>query len=126
MWTILGAVKCLAGNHLLPICFCVLTLVPGHAQSQDLDTYKLRVTGFWWFSQPSGYFQGANHSGEFDLSKDFDFGSYSTFTGALDWRFKKKQHLLFELPCQLYQECDSCPNHHIPGRNVQRRNQGVI
>jgi hypothetical protein len=95
MWTILGAVKCLAGNHLLPICFCVLTLVPGHAQSQDLDTYKLRVTGFWWFSQPSGYFQGANHSGEFDLSKDFDFGSYSTFTGALDWRFKKKQHLLF-------------------------------
>jgi hypothetical protein len=30
----------------------------------------------------------------FDLSKDFGFGSYSTFSGKVDWRFKRKHHLL--------------------------------
>jgi hypothetical protein len=30
-----------------------------------------------------------------DLVKDFQFGSYSTFTGGADWHFKKKHNLLF-------------------------------
>jgi hypothetical protein len=63
--------------------------------SDDLDVYKFRTTASWWYSNPSGHFDGQNHEGEFDLSRDFHFGSYSTFTGTLDWRFKRKHHLLF-------------------------------
>jgi hypothetical protein len=63
----------------------------------DLDSYKIRLTGLWWFSNPTGSFQtqgttSANNS--FDLSKDFGFASYSTFSGKVDWRFKRKHHLL--------------------------------
>lgn len=95
MRTILGAIGGKVGRSLLLLCLCFSTLLPLHAQDEDLDQYKFRFTSSWWYSQPSGYFQGKNHTGEFDLSKDFRFGSYSTFTGTLDWRFKRKHHLLF-------------------------------
>jgi hypothetical protein len=94
MRLILGAVGGMAGRLLLLICLFVPAPLRGHAQSEDLDQYKLRLTGFWWFSQPSGYFDGKNQSGEFDLGRDFHFGSYSTFTGNVDWRFKRKHHLI--------------------------------
>ncbi len=61
----------------------------------DIDQSKLRIQGVWWYSQPSGSFKGKNSSGEFDLKKDFGFGDYSTFSGLVDWRFKRKHHLLF-------------------------------
>ena len=64
------------------------------ATDDDLDAYKWRIDGLWWFSQPTGSFQGANDSGSFDLSKDFGFSSYSTFSAKVDWRFKRKHHLL--------------------------------
>lgn len=73
----------------------VLVMPIARASEYDLDNYKFRTTASWWYSQPSGYFDGQNHSGEFDLNRDFQFGSYSTFTGTLDWRFKRKHHLLF-------------------------------
>src|SRR6516164_2719307 len=73
----------------------VLVMPIARASEYDLDNYKFRTTASWWYSQPSGYFAGQNHSGEFDLNRDFHFGSYSTFTGTLDWRFKRKHHLLF-------------------------------
>jgi len=73
----------------------VLVMPIARASEYDLDNYKFRTTASWWYSQPSGYFAGQNHSGEFDLNRDFQFGSYSTFTGTLDWRFKRKHHLLF-------------------------------
>lgn len=63
----------------------------------DLDAYKIRLTGLWWFSNPTGSFHGqgtTSVSGSFDLSKDFGFGSYSTFSGRVDWRFKRKHHLI--------------------------------
>jgi hypothetical protein len=84
------------GQLLLLVGFCVSVLPPAHAQSEGgLENYRWRFTGYWWFSQPSGFFNGKNDSGEFDLNKDFHFGSYSTFTGSADWRFKRKHHLLF-------------------------------
>jgi hypothetical protein len=76
-------------------CFLVSASSIARAEEGDLDSYKLRTTASWWYSQPSGHFNGKNNTGEFDLSKDFHFGSYSTFTGTLDWRFKRKHHLLF-------------------------------
>ena len=63
--------------------------------TQDLDAYKLRVTAVWWFSTPTGSFTGKDNSGTFSINRDFGFGDYSTFSGTLDWRFKRKHHLLF-------------------------------
>jgi hypothetical protein len=86
-----------AGKYLLLICLYVATSLPVHVFGEDLDEYKWRFNGSWWYSQPSGYFDGKNHEGQFDLSKDFHFGSYSTFTGTFDLHFKRKHHLLFGL-----------------------------
>ena len=61
----------------------------------DLDAYKWRVQGFWWFSQPTGSFRASSDQVSFDLNKDFHFGNYSTFTGKIDYHFKRKHHLLF-------------------------------
>jgi hypothetical protein len=67
-----------------------------HAQEKtDLDNYKWRVTGMWWFSHPDGSFRAAGDQLTWDLNKDFGFGNYSTFTGEVDWHFKRKHHLLF-------------------------------
>lgn len=96
MRSIRGLGEGMAGRSLLLVCLYVSTVLPAHAQSEDLDAYKWRFTGSWWYSQPSGHFNGQNHEGEFDLSKDFHFGSYSTFTGTFDWRFKRKHHLLLQ------------------------------
>jgi hypothetical protein len=63
----------------------------------DLDAYKIRLTGLWWFSNPTGSFQArgtTSMTGSFDLSRDFGFANYSTFSGKIDWRFKRKHHLL--------------------------------
>ena len=69
--------------------------VANAGDSQDLDNQRWRVSGDWWFSHPSGYFglQGSNNYVNFN--KDFGFGSYSTFTGRVDYRFRRKHHLLF-------------------------------
>jgi hypothetical protein len=56
----------------------------------DLDAYKWRVQDFWWFSQPTGSFRSSSDQVSFDLNKDFHFGSYSTFTGKIDYHFKRR------------------------------------
>ncbi|MGC1422493.1 MAG: hypothetical protein WA815_09110, partial [Terracidiphilus sp.] len=68
-----------------------------HAQEKttDVDSYKWRVTGMWWFSHPTGDLRTSGDQVSWDLSKDFDFGNYSTFTGGVDWHFKRKHHLIF-------------------------------
>jgi hypothetical protein len=63
-----------------------------HAEGDDLDAYKWRVAAFWWFSKPSGFYQGTADLSRIDLQRDF--GSCSTFSGNVDWRFKRKHHLL--------------------------------
>ena len=52
------------------------------------------MDGNWWFSHPSGYFGLNNTNNYFDINHDFGFGSYSTFTGKLDWYFAHKHHFL--------------------------------
>ncbi len=59
----------------------------------DFDSYKVRISGFWFYSNPSGNFQGSTESGVIDLQKDLSFASYSTFTGKIDWKFTRKNHL---------------------------------
>jgi hypothetical protein len=65
--------------------------------ASDLDNYKWRVEGNWWYSHPSGYF-GVNASNNyFDINRDFGFGSYSTFAGKVDWHVGRKHHLLLNV-----------------------------
>ena len=64
-----------------------------HAQADaDFDQYKVRIDGFWFYSNPTGTLQDATSGNILNLQKDFAFGSYSTFAGRLDWKFTRKNH----------------------------------
>jgi len=65
------------------------------ADDDELDSYRLRVDGFWFYSNPSGNIQGSGESGRIDVNDDLGFNSYSTFSGFVDWRFTRKNHLTF-------------------------------
>jgi hypothetical protein len=76
----------------------LLLPIAGYAAPDDeLDNAKWKLFGSAWISAPSGYFNGKNNTGYFDLQRDFGFGNYATFNGRFDWRFKRKHHLLFGL-----------------------------
>jgi len=77
--------------------FTVLVAAPLlHAgDDEDFDVYKLRVDTFWFYSNPSGNFQGSGSTDQIDINKDLGFNSYSTFDGFVDWKFTRKNHLTF-------------------------------
>ena len=86
-------------NKVLLAALLLFAVVPAlRAQDpSDLDNYKFRLEGDWWFSHPTGYF-GVNKSNNyFDVNRDFGFGSYSTFTGKMDWHFAHKHHLILNV-----------------------------
>jgi len=65
-----------------------------HAQTgQDFDEYKVRIDGFWFYSNPTGTLQDNTSGNIISLHKDLAFSSYSTFAGKLDWKFTHKNHL---------------------------------
>jgi hypothetical protein len=87
---------------LLALALALLSLVTavpqahaGDQDKEDWDAYKLRFDLFWFYSQPSGSFTSKGNLGFFDLQKDVNFNSYSTFTGLVDWKFTRKNHLYF-------------------------------
>ena len=87
--------RCITGA-LIALFFCLARAPFARADDgNDLDAYKFRTTVAWWFSQPTGSFTGKANSGTFDVNRDFGFGNYSTFSGTVDWRFKRKHHILF-------------------------------
>ncbi len=63
------------------------------ARAQDFDAYKVRLSGFWAYSTPSGSLQGSSDSGTINLQQDLGFNSYSTLVGKIDWKFTRKNHL---------------------------------
>jgi len=73
----------------------VLPLVAQAGPDDEFDNSRWKIYGSAWISSPTGYFNGANNNGYFDLERDFGFGNYVTFSGKLDWRFKRKHHFLF-------------------------------
>ena len=81
------------------VAFSVLTVAAPalHAgdDSDELDSYKLRVDGFWFYSNPSGTFQGAGSGDVIDIDHDLGFNSYSTVSALVDWKFTHKNHLTF-------------------------------
>ncbi len=91
-----------AGLMLGLALFFLVTPPLAHAGDQDkdkedLDSYKLRIDAYWFYSRPSGSFtsSGSNGLGSFDLQRDIGFNSYSTFSGKIDWKFTHKNHLYF-------------------------------
>jgi hypothetical protein len=66
------------------------------APGDELDNAKWKVQANAWLSQPSGNFKDNSNAGtgNFDLQRDFGFGDYVTFSGQVNWRFKRKHHLL--------------------------------
>jgi hypothetical protein len=62
-------------------------------KDDDFDSYKVRLYGFWFYSNPSGNFQGSSENDVIDLNKDLNFSSYSTFAGKLDWKFTRRNHM---------------------------------
>jgi hypothetical protein len=79
------------------LCLLFSGLRPIFADGDEVDPDRFHVRAMWWFSQPGGYFKSSANEGggSFDLHRDLGFGSYSTFSGSLDWRFARKHHLLF-------------------------------
>ena len=65
------------------------------AQDEDFDQYKVRVSGFWFYSSPTVTMEAAGHSGFVDFNRDFGFNNYSTFFGKFDWKFTRKNHFYF-------------------------------
>jgi hypothetical protein len=64
-------------------------------KSEEFDSYKIKLEGFWIYSSPSGTLNSSVQAAEgpIDLQKDLGFGSYSTLFAKLDWKFTHKNHL---------------------------------
>jgi hypothetical protein len=83
----------------IPVACLLLLTLPSVVRAQDhpdFDQYKLRVDGLWFYSSPSGTLTGQGEEAPIDFQKDLGFNSYSTFGTSLDWKFTRKNHLIFE------------------------------
>ena len=62
-------------------------------EKEDFDAYKLRIDAGFYYSNPTGSIHGASDNDTIDLTKDLGFQSYPTFSGKVDWKFTRKNHL---------------------------------
>ena len=80
-------------------CLIFVAAVPplyaGSNDKEEWDEYKLRIDAFWFNANPSGTLEGVGHSGILDFHRDFGLSSYPTFSGKIDWKFTRKNHLFF-------------------------------
>ncbi len=86
-------VRMAIGLALLALVVAVPQLYGAGKDGDDFDSYKLRIDAFWFYAQPSGDFESAGHSGIVDFQRDVGFNNYSTFSGKVDWKFTRKNHL---------------------------------
>ncbi len=86
-----------AGNCLLLsaiLCFCCAAVSSLCAEDpNDFDSYKVKISAFWFYSTPTGDIQGSSENDLINLQKDFGFNNYSTISGKIDWKFTRKNHL---------------------------------
>jgi hypothetical protein len=89
--------RSLISSLLCMVFFGLIAAVPQlrAADNDDFDAYKIKFEAFWFYTQPTGTFTGTGGNGFFDFQKDVSFNSYSTFTGRVDWKFTRKNHLFF-------------------------------
>lgn len=93
----MGTAKGVFGKILIAAFSLFVALPSLRAQEKgDLDAYKWRVTAMWWYSHPSGTFNASSDQVSFDIDRDLHFSSYATFTGGVDWHFKRKHHFVFQ------------------------------
>ena len=59
---------------------------------EEFDEYKLRLLGYWFYSNPTGTVQGHADAVPVDFHRDLGFSSYSTGGGGVDWKFTHKNH----------------------------------
>lgn len=95
--TILNTITRYGGKTGVVACLLFSLTFSGRAHGQDLNDYKFRVSGAWWYPQASGKIYGKGNTGSFDLQKDFGYSYYSTFSANFDWRFKRKHHFLLAI-----------------------------
>jgi hypothetical protein len=83
--------------RLIPLALSFLILLTPAAvqarRSDEFDEYKVRLEACMFYSNPSGYIQGASDTVPVDLQKNMGFNSYATFTGKVDWKLSHKNHL---------------------------------
>ena len=65
------------------------------SEHEEFDAYRVRIETLWFDARPSGTFHGTTGNGFFDFQRDVHFYSYTSFTGAADWRVTRKNHILF-------------------------------
>jgi hypothetical protein len=75
------------------IFFAAGPLLRAADDSEEFDSYKVRADLFWFYSNPSGTFQGSGSNDVIDINRDLKFNNYSTFSGLVDWKFTHKNHL---------------------------------
>lgn len=85
--------RLLAAVTLLAFVALATPVLRAADDSEGFDNYKIRADLFWFYSSPSGNFQGSNSTDVIDINKDLHFNNYSTFSGLLDWKFTHKNHL---------------------------------
>lgn len=85
------------------------------ADDSDPEDYKFKFNAQWWIARPTGSIQG--DTGPIDFQQDFHFGSYNTFYGFLEWKPRRKHHIL----------CYIAPNRsssdHVLGREIEFHGQ---
>jgi hypothetical protein len=81
----------------LGLAFLILAIPcpEAFAQQEEFDSYKVRISAFWFHSDPTGNFQSAGQQGAglIDIDRDLNFSTFDTFAGKGDWRFTRKNHL---------------------------------
>jgi len=80
---------------MIPVALLVSFVLPAALraqESEEFDQYKLRFTGSFYYSKPSGSLQGQSSEVPIDFQKDLGFKSYSTFDSKADWKFTHKNH----------------------------------
>ena len=94
MLAILYAIYKNRTKTILLLCLFYLLAPFASATGEDKDNYRWRVEGDWWFIHPNGQFGARGTNNYINFNEDFHFGDYSTFTGKIDWRFRRKHHFL--------------------------------
>ena len=88
-----GISRCFCSVFLLFFLLLTFSSVLRAGQNEDFDEYTLRINTFLFHSNPSGSIQGQGDSIPIDLLGDLNFDSHTTFSGKVDWKFTRKNHL---------------------------------
>jgi hypothetical protein len=84
------------------IAIALLSLIAGPSlfgqeTITDPEGYKLKLTGEFWYADPTATVSGSSAQVPISFDKTFGFDNYSTFNAFIDWHFKRKHHLFLAM-----------------------------